>query len=117
MVNQFGDPFGGGGSGITGTGILYETVSLLGTISVPIVLQTKGSFSVMITSNVSGGPNMTFQVSKATASSAAQFDNFTSSTSADTNKIGVEWSDGGFLRIGKELASFDGEYTVVVVGS
>lgn len=115
MVNQFGVCTGGGGSG-GGDGSTQIDIALTGTTAQTVGVKLFGAYHVSVESTIPGAPTFTCDVTKRTATDVLFFKNVMAYPAGDGCAIGVAWPSNGYLQVSKSLASYNGIYTVVLIG-
>jgi hypothetical protein len=113
MVNQFGIAYG---TPAATYGLQQISVSLIGLAPQTIVSKLFGVYHVEVSSTTAGAPTFSCDIAKRSAADGFYIKNVNALPAADTCAIGISWDAGAYLKISKSLASYNGLYTVVLVG-
>jgi len=81
-----------------------------------IVTEKRGAYTVIVSGNADGAPQLKFEASKKADIDAPSFKHLHATNAADGCALGFQWLPSSNLQIGKSLASHNGSYTVTVMG-
>ena len=115
QANQFGWTYGGGGSGVK-IGLLKINVVLSGTLTTTFLTEKSGTYNLIITTNITGAPELSCTISKRKINDPSETANHHARNADDTTALQLVWGPNQYMQLKKTTGSFNGIYTIVVVG-
>ena len=115
MVNQFGSDIRRPGAG-HGQGVRQISVALSGTTPKTLVTKKYGAYRITATSTIAGAPVLTCDVAKRSSTDLIDMKNAQAWPAIDTCALTITWNPGANIMLMKSLSSFNGIYTVIIIG-
>lgn len=98
---------------VSGVNTIY--ITLTNTVYTTVSSFTSGTATLDVKNVVSGGPSATFNISKNDQTRFANPTRLTSQAGNTTNeKLEIDWSPNGPLRIKKTGTNYDGQYKIIL---